>query len=102
MHSVEQHFAKSSPDVRAIYDRILTAANKWGSVEEDPKKTSIRYERIDAGRKPHERFSARLCKTSSRSAEIFVNRGFSRMKAKSVSWSSHSLWCQPRLIAPSR
>lgn len=48
MHSVEQHFAKSSPDVRAIYDRILTAAKKWGSVEEDPKKTSIHLNRSTA------------------------------------------------------
>jgi len=46
--SIEQHFAKSSPDVRAIYDRILSAAGKWGPVEPDPKKTSIHLNRRTA------------------------------------------------------
>lgn len=46
--SIERHFAKSSPGVRAIYDRILAAARKWGPVEEDPKKTSIHLNRSSA------------------------------------------------------
>ena len=48
MDKVEQHFAKSSAEVRAIYDRILAAAKKWGPVEEDPKKTSIHLNRSTA------------------------------------------------------
>ena len=46
--SIEHHFAKSSPDVRVIYDRILSAARKWGPVEQDPKKTSIHLNRRTA------------------------------------------------------
>jgi len=46
--SVDQHFAKATQEVRAIYDRILTAAKKWGPVEEDPKKTSIHLNRWTA------------------------------------------------------
>jgi hypothetical protein len=46
--TVGQHFAKASPDVCAIYDRILSAARKWGPVEEDPKKTSIHLNRSSA------------------------------------------------------
>jgi len=46
--AVEQHFAKSTADVRAIYDRILATARKWGPVDEDPKKTSIHLNRSTA------------------------------------------------------
>ena len=47
-HSVTEHFEKSEPQVRAIYAAILTAARKWGSVTEDPKKTSIHLVRKTA------------------------------------------------------
>src|SRR5689334_22087791 len=43
-----QHFAKSSADVRDIYDKIIAAATKWGPVDEDPKKTSIHLNRKSA------------------------------------------------------
>jgi hypothetical protein len=46
--SIQQHFAKSSPDIRAIYDVILVTARKWGRLEEDPKKTSIHLNRSTA------------------------------------------------------
>ena len=46
--SVQQHFDKRAPDVRAIYDRILAAAGKLGPVREAPKKTSIHLERKSA------------------------------------------------------
>jgi hypothetical protein len=46
--SVQQHFEKRSPDVRAIYDRILASAEKLGPVREAPKKTSIHLERESA------------------------------------------------------
>jgi hypothetical protein len=39
--TVEQHFAKKEPQVRAIYERLLEIATKFGSVREEPKKTSI-------------------------------------------------------------
>ena len=47
-HTVEEHFSSSAPTVRAVYDRILKAARKWGPVEEDPKKTSIHLNRSNA------------------------------------------------------
>jgi uncharacterized protein DUF5655 len=39
--SVESHFAKSDPEVRATYRRLLKAARAFGRVLEEPKKTSI-------------------------------------------------------------
>ena len=48
MHSVEQHFSRSEPNVRAAYDRILRATQKFGGVDEDPKKTSIHLVRSTA------------------------------------------------------
>ena len=40
-HTVGQHFAACTPAVRAVYDRILDAAKRFGPVREEPKKTSI-------------------------------------------------------------
>jgi len=45
---VEDHFDGRSPQVRAIYDRILAAARRHGEVAEDPKKTSIHLNRKTA------------------------------------------------------
>jgi hypothetical protein len=39
--SVDAHFAKSDPEVVAIYQRLLAAARACGPFTEDPKKTSI-------------------------------------------------------------
>ena len=39
--SVESHFAKTDPTVRAIYQRLIEVARAFGPVTEDPKKTSI-------------------------------------------------------------
>jgi hypothetical protein len=47
-HSVDQHFERSEPHVRAIYERVLAAARKLGPVQEDPKKTSIHLVRRTA------------------------------------------------------
>ena len=40
-HSVEQHFSKSQPRVRAIYNQLLKIATRFGPIREEPKKTSI-------------------------------------------------------------
>lgn len=40
-HTVEQHFAKSRPEVRATYDRIVEITTRFGPIREEPKKTSI-------------------------------------------------------------
>ena len=46
--TVTQHFAGRAPAVRAIYDRLLTAAKTFGPVREEPKKTSIHLARKSA------------------------------------------------------
>jgi len=39
--SISQHFENKDPVVKAIYDRILKDARTFGTVIEEPKKTSI-------------------------------------------------------------
>ncbi len=39
--TVKSHFDDKDAAVRQIYDRVLKATGKFGSVTEDPKKTSI-------------------------------------------------------------
>jgi Domain of unknown function (DUF5655) len=46
--TVRQHFVGRDPIVRAIYDRIVSAAETFGTVEQDPKKTSIHLNRRSA------------------------------------------------------
>jgi hypothetical protein len=46
--SVESHFAKKDPAVRATYRRVLEAARALGPVNEDAKKTSIHLVRRTA------------------------------------------------------
>ena len=41
MPSVNEHFAQKDTSVRATYDAVLEVARRFGSVIEDPKKTSI-------------------------------------------------------------
>jgi len=40
-YTVDDHFVGRQPDVRAIYNGILDAAKPFGTVREEPKKTSI-------------------------------------------------------------
>lgn len=46
--SVASHFVRRPPVVRAIYDRLLLAAQAFGPVTEDPKATSIHLVRSTA------------------------------------------------------
>jgi hypothetical protein len=39
--AVEQHFTNKQPQVRAIYERLLEITARFGTVREEPKKTSI-------------------------------------------------------------
>jgi hypothetical protein len=48
MHTVGQHFERCSPEVRAIYSRLLETARGFGSFQEEPKKTSIHLARKTA------------------------------------------------------
>jgi len=45
---VDRHFVGRSENVRRIYDAILRAAQRFGTVIEDPKKTSIHLNRNSA------------------------------------------------------
>jgi uncharacterized protein DUF5655 len=45
---VQTHFEDRSPEVKAIYVKILQAAKKLGPVREEPKKTSIHLVRKSA------------------------------------------------------
>jgi hypothetical protein len=40
-YTVESHFFDKSPVLQQIYDRLLSETCKFGSVIEEPKKTSI-------------------------------------------------------------
>jgi hypothetical protein len=46
--SVDRHFTGRAPGVRAVYDRILAAAQGSGPVREEAKKTSIHLVRRSA------------------------------------------------------
>jgi hypothetical protein len=48
MATVEQHFSGRAPVVRAIYQKLLSAAKANGPFVEDPKKTSIHLARKTA------------------------------------------------------
>jgi hypothetical protein len=39
--TVETHFAGKDPVVRKIYDQLVKQVRRFGSFDEDPKKTSI-------------------------------------------------------------
>jgi hypothetical protein len=47
-HTVDDHFEGKSAAVRMVYDRILTALRKIGTVHEEAKKTSIHIVRSSA------------------------------------------------------
>ena len=48
MPTVDQHFQRTDPTVRAVYDTILKTARQFGPFVEDPKKTSIHLNRRTA------------------------------------------------------
>ncbi len=39
--SVSDHFAGKDPNVKSVYERLLSETRKFGPVLEEPKKTSI-------------------------------------------------------------
>ena len=46
--SLESHFSGKEPIVRKMYDRLLSALQKFGKVIEEPKKTSIHLVNVSA------------------------------------------------------
>ena len=37
-HAVEQHFTKSQPRVRAIYNQLLEIATRFGPIRRNPRR----------------------------------------------------------------
>ena len=48
MASVDEHFIGKVGGLRALYDRLVGLAERFGPVEQDPKKTSIHLNRTTA------------------------------------------------------
>ena len=48
MPSVDEHFRGKPDEVRELYERLVAMAEKFGPVEQDPKKTSIHLNRTTA------------------------------------------------------
>ncbi len=48
MPHVNEHFVGKPDEIRALYDRLVTVAETFGPVEQDPKKTSIHLNRQTA------------------------------------------------------
>jgi len=46
--SMESHFSGKEPSVRAMYDQLLAALREFGTVIEEPKKTSIHLVNVSA------------------------------------------------------
>ncbi|HEV7474395.1 MAG TPA: DUF5655 domain-containing protein, partial [Pyrinomonadaceae bacterium] len=47
-HTLNEHFENRAPEVKATYQAILKAAQKFGPVKEEAKKTSIHLVRKSA------------------------------------------------------
>ncbi len=45
MPTVDEHFTRKPEQLRTLYDRLVAMAEKFGPVEQDPKKTSIHLNR---------------------------------------------------------
>ena len=43
--TIDQHFAGKDPQLKAAYERLISALNTFGAVKEAPKQTSIHLEK---------------------------------------------------------
>jgi len=48
VYTVDDHFVGKPAAVRKIYDKLVSMCQKFGEVTEDPKKTSIHFNRSSA------------------------------------------------------
>lgn len=48
VYSVNDHFVNKEPIVRTLYDQLVSLLRTFGTIEEDPKKTSIHLNRKSA------------------------------------------------------
>ena len=46
MATVDEHFDGKADEIRTLYDRLVAMTEKFGPVEQDPKRTSIHLNRI--------------------------------------------------------
>jgi hypothetical protein len=83
--SVEMHFYNRSPAVRQIYDRILDASRRFGSIKEDPKKTSIHLVNRSAYAGIQNRRELMILTLKS-STDIDNKRIFRRQRASANRW----------------
>jgi hypothetical protein len=97
--TVGQHFVGRDPIVRAIYDRILTAAKALGPIEEDPKKTSIHLNRRSAFAGIATRKDA-LILTIKSSSDIRSQRIFRRDQASANRWHLEIRVTDPTEVDP--
>src|SRR6478672_6692293 len=95
MYTVEQHFDRTEPHVRSIYDKLVTAARTLGPVEEDPKKTSIHLNRRTAFAGVATRKSA-IILTLKASADIEDSRIVKHERASANRWHLNVRLEQPR------
>jgi hypothetical protein len=84
---VSSHFENRAPEVRAVYERILRAAQSFGEIQEDPKKTSIHLVRKTAFAGIATRKSG-LILTLKSGAEIKSPRIVKREKVSANRWHS--------------
>jgi len=85
MHTVDEHFDRSEPHVRAVYDKIVKTARGFGPVNEDPKKTSIHLNRRTAFAGVATRKSAVIL-TLKASADIVDERIVKHERASANRW----------------
>jgi hypothetical protein len=83
--TVAGHFEGRDPVLRQIYDRLLAVSRGFGSVEEDPKKTSIHLNRGSAFAGVATRKSA-LIITLKSEADIESPRIVKHLKASTRRW----------------
>ena len=82
---VAAHFTRKDPVVRAIYDRLVDVANEFGSVSQEPKKTSIHLTRKTAFAGVATRRDA-LILTLKSDTDIQSPRIFKREQASARRW----------------
>ena len=47
-YTVDDHFVNKDPSIRALYNQLISLLQTFGSIQEDPKKTSIHLNRKSA------------------------------------------------------
>jgi hypothetical protein len=94
---VAAHFTGREPMVRDIYDRLVGAAERFGSVTQDPKKTSIHLVRKTAFAGVVTRRAA-LILTLKSATDIRSPRVTKRQQTSSKRWHVEIRLTDPRQV----